>query len=206
MRHIKKWGVIFCAVTLLGGCAVGQEIGYDTDITVLAQGSDDITVAVQDSRPYVVSGDKEESFVGLQRGGFGNPFDVNTPSGAPLATEVARSLERGLSASGFDVEVVTLRPGSRDAKDKLGNGKAVLVTLQELKSDTYNNAAFLYDVTLEVFENGQSLASSSATGRDNLGGSFMNPTGHAREAVPEAWGNLLERLINDSDVMAAIER
>jgi hypothetical protein len=42
-----------------------------------------LAVAVHDERSEVASGDKNPAFVGLLRGGYGNPMDVRTASGAP---------------------------------------------------------------------------------------------------------------------------
>jgi hypothetical protein len=74
----------------LSGCAVGnqhQYAGVAPDLTLKATHS--VAVVVVDRRPYVVSGDKDPDFVGLQRGGFGNPFDVTTASGKALASDIA---------------------------------------------------------------------------------------------------------------------
>lgn len=63
-----------------------QYIGSDPELLVTTTYA--TAVAVQDRRPYVLDGDKDADFVGIQRGGFGNPFDVITTSGRPLARHV----------------------------------------------------------------------------------------------------------------------
>jgi len=198
-------------VVLIGGCAFGQKISYDRTVSLDARGSGTMDVAVVDMRPYVVNGDKSADFVGLQRGGYGNPFDVKTDTGNPLAEDIAASLRSSLEASGFEVTIIPTSPSrsADEARERLlasASDVDVLFRFAELKSDTMNNAAFQYDVMLTVYRNGRDVASSSAQGRDNLGGSFLNPTGHARDAVPEAWNSLMDRLLNDPEVVAALER
>jgi hypothetical protein len=84
--HTPRWMTLFCVllgVALLGGCAFGRTYSY-SDVPIAMQAissSGSVTVAVVDDRPYVLSGGKPDRFVGLMRGGFGNPFDVNTQSG-----------------------------------------------------------------------------------------------------------------------------
>ena len=64
---------------LIAGCAAGNQYDYSgSDLALPITGSGDIGVAVLDVRPYVLNGDKKPDFVGLQRGGFGNPFDVSS--------------------------------------------------------------------------------------------------------------------------------
>ena len=60
------------ACAALAGCAVGQKFSYaDGHIALLANRSDTPTaVAVLDQRPYILSRDKRENFVGLSRGGI----------------------------------------------------------------------------------------------------------------------------------------
>ena len=68
---------ILAICILSGGCAVGVQHSYsatDTKFDIIADSK--VAVAVHDRRPYVVSGDKAGNFVGLQRAGFGNPYDV----------------------------------------------------------------------------------------------------------------------------------
>ena len=85
--------VIAAAFVALGGCAIGNKYDYEVaSIELPVVGTNEIGVAVVDRRPYVVSGDKQPDFVGLQRGGFGNPFDVTTKSGNPMAADMQVAL------------------------------------------------------------------------------------------------------------------
>ncbi len=78
--------------SMLGGCAVGNTYEYRLPrLPLSVQGNSAIGLAVTDQRPYILDGDKDPNFVGLQRGGYGNPFDVTTASGRPMAEDMALS-------------------------------------------------------------------------------------------------------------------
>ena len=83
---------------LSGGCAVGQKYHYDNVIGDLyVSGNKTIGVVTQDKRPYILSGKKTINFVGIMRGGYGNPFNVVTESGQPLVDDMTQSICLSLS-------------------------------------------------------------------------------------------------------------
>lgn len=204
-----KLVLILAAAAALGGCAFGRTYSYK-DTPVALQGvssSGNVTVAVQDQRAYVLSGGKSERFVGLMRGGFGNPFDVNTSSGGPLADEIRDAIVHAMKARGIDVKPVEapLRDSMVAVKRSLEEGKphrAVLVTLREWKSDTMMSTDLHYDVTLTVFDKaGAQLASSSVKGMDNLGNLGLSPN----EGISRASARKLDQLFDDEKVIAALK-
>ncbi len=92
---------------VLAGCAIGNKYDYGAAIaTIYAETDKSVSATVIDQRPYVLSGSKSPSFVGLQRGGFGNPFDVKTKSGRGLAEDLTDVLVRALDAQGIAKEVL----------------------------------------------------------------------------------------------------
>lgn len=211
----RRMWLSLCALLLLSatsGCAVGNKHAY-TGITpdLLAQSDYTTAVAVQDRRPYVLDGDKDENFVGVQRGGFGNPFDVTTTSGKALASDICSTIVAALERRNIEAVPVEASPKATDAEVKkilisTSNDRLVLIQLVEWKADTYQNTALIYDIRLSVLdETGASIAESARQGRDDLGGSFMNPPAHAKEAVPTAYKRILEGLLNDPKVLAALQ-
>ncbi|MFZ3321396.1 MAG: hypothetical protein WA190_03430 [Usitatibacter sp.] len=194
---------------VVAGCAFGRTASYsETAIAIpAADGSGTIAVAVQDKRPYVLSGKKPEHFVGLMRGGFGNPFDVNTSSGGPLAADLSSVMSRSLVAKGYKVKVVALAPqeSAQVVKAKLAEAAAkrsALLTLTEWKSDTMMNIGILYDATLAILnENGEQLATSSIRGKDNLGYAGISP----EPAIMAGFARKLELLFGDPGVVAALK-
>lgn len=196
-----------CAVS----CAVGQRYSYrDQPVQIRAGQSLRVVVATHDERPYVVSGKKPASFVGLLRGGYGNPFDVRTESGAPLADEFSRMIAESLGASAAEVRVVSVLPRrSRDdaiaAASEPAADRRVLLVLHEWKTDTAVRTRLLYDVELLVLgPAGQVLVQRDLADDRDLGGSFWSPPGHAKDAVPAAFRDAIQRWFEDSQVSEAL--
>lgn len=193
------------------GCAVGNRYAYSTVVLEpTLSGSGPLGVATQDRREYVLSGNKGPQFVGLQRGGYGNPFDVRTSTGRPLAEDMTTAIVAALAKRGFQPVAVTVAPGAdaaevRRALFKDGAERGLLLTLVEWKSDTYVGVGLPYDITLAVLDKaGTVLAEKRMNGRDDLGGSFWNPPSHAKEAVPRAFKAKLDALLSDAAIAGAL--
>ncbi len=197
------------AMMLLGGCAIGNSHRYDLGDANLAVHSDkSIAVAVVDLRPYVLSGEKAPDFSGLFRGGFGNPFDVTTGTGHPLADDLSQSIVTALKRASVEAEIVAVTPKSsapeaRAAILASGADRCTLLQIREWKSDTYFNTGLTYDVTLDVLSrDGVLLASKMLQGHDNLGPSGV--PGDARVHVEKAVKEKLEALFSDAEIEAAL--
>lgn len=191
---------------ILGGCAMGQQFSYQGVSVPMPRiaSAVPVSIAVQDKRPYVMSRNKPESFVGLMRGGFGNPFDVNTTSGQPMAVEMREAIVSSMRAKGIDVKAVTVSPN--DGTDSVqraliatGASKLVLVTLTEWKSDTMISTALIYDAVVVVMnQKGEELARARSNGRDNIG-----PSPHS--SVPPAFARKFEALFDDEKIVQALK-
>lgn len=192
------------------GCAVGNKHNYTIEPALAAEGAHAVAVVAQDARPYVITREKTPDFVGLSRGGFGNPFDVTTESGKALADDFSAAIARALQNRGFKSTAVAVAPASaapdaRTLAAQARTDRVALVTIHEWKSDTFQNTALLYELTLRVFDSsGKELANNRIAGRDNLGGSAMNPPGHAKVAVPEAYRRKLAELFATDTVRASL--
>ena len=202
--------LVVLAALAASGCAVGNRYDYTASPDFAPQGSRSIVVATQDMRPYVVSGEKVPNYVGTQRGGFGNPFNVGTASGRPLADEFTSAISSALTRRGFRAATVSV-PAAGTPADvralaaRAGSERVAFLQIADWKSDTMQNVALHYDLTLRVFDGGgKQLASSRVSGSDNLGGSAWNPPAHARQAVPAAFRKKLEELFSAPDVVAAL--
>jgi len=210
-KQPRALGVIALAGALtLTGCAFGRHHAYHAaNPRVMIRGSTVLALAVQDQRASLMMG-KSPDFVGLSRGGFGNTFDIGTVSGQPLAVDFATSIGRGLASAGFRVIAVNvadrmLPQQLRDALFKTGAQRGLVVQIQEWKSDTYQNTALHYNVTVLVLDpSGQELGRAAINGNDNLGGSFWAPAGYAEDNVPVAYAQKLEQLLNDPAILRAL--
>jgi len=202
-------GVVMVAA-LAGGCAVGQQITYTSQVPrIRSPGPVKVAVAVQDARQEVRFGTKSPNFCGMFRGGFGNPFDVTTASNRPLATDFADVIGRGLAAAGMYVAPVPAAPNQQDAETvrglaSQGADRALLIQIAQWKSDTYQNTSLEYFVTARVLDaQGRLLGEDQITGKDSLGGAW-NPGAHAKEVVPLAYREGLERLLNSPRIQLAL--
>jgi hypothetical protein len=197
---------------LSGGCVVGQKIAYqDGTPHFLARAPIVLALDVQDRRDEVSRGEKKPTYVGVFRGGFGNPFDVSTASGAPLAVDFRSVIGRGLAARGYRVTSapVATPAASADALASLaktGAPRALLVQLVVWNSDTYNGTTLTYDVRARVLElpSGRQLATARLARERDLGASFFDPGGNAKEAVPRACRAILEELLNAAAMVEAL--
>src|SRR5438105_3693248 len=98
--------ILVAAAILLGACAFGRTYDYKIfhpELPLAQVSGKPLTLAVQDRRPYIVSGGKAESFVGIRRGGFGNPFDMHTTGHVPFSQDFRLALTPALQAKGYVV-------------------------------------------------------------------------------------------------------
>jgi hypothetical protein len=204
--------LLLTAALLCSGCAFGHKFNYHEVVPALNAASDSqVKVATHDQRSYVVSGEKKPQFVGLTRGGYGNPFNVRTQSDRPLAEDVTQVICNALQKKGCQcVPVIVAANNSpdevqRQLRDTTGN-VAVLLTLHEWKSDTYVGTALIYNITLHVLDgSGTVIAEARTEGRDVLGSNFWDPIGVAYTVVPQALKQKLEELFNQPAVLSALQ-
>jgi hypothetical protein len=195
---------------LVSACAIGNQHQYAGVVpNVSAQTSRSLAIAVQDRRPYIVDVSKTEDFVGVQRGGVGNPFDVTTTTDGPLAIDMRDSVAASFKNKGVNVTSITVKPNQAvadvvQALIRTGKERALLITLNEWKSDTFMNTALIYDASARVLDSsGRVLASSHIRGRNDLSGGINAPA-HAKSVIPTAFRTKFEQLLNDPQVVAAL--
>lgn len=161
-------------VLVLTGCAFGQKIDYTQAHHALppTASSKRLAVTVLDKRLYVVSGAKAENFVGLSRGGWGEPFEVKTLSNQPLAAEMTQALAQSFTSSAAPVQAVTARvsagrEGAISALAASGAERLVLLTLNQWRTDSLANTKLDFEMTFEVFDSqAQLLASNQISGQE----------------------------------------
>ncbi|TGD72658.1 hypothetical protein E4634_14145 [Mangrovimicrobium sediminis] len=205
---MKRLAVLALPV-LIAGCAVGNTYDYGgAAVDLPVQGTGNVGLAVVEQRPYVLDGDKQPDFVGLQRGGFGNPFDVTTQSGKPLADAMADAITRELKENGYEVVALEVGDGSLTAVTTAIQGvtlpRSVVLTVREWKTDAYMNFGLSYDLELSVYdEQATRLASTTASGKDEvLGGAGME-SGNAKAAAI-AFSTKLGRMFNAPEIRQAL--
>ena len=206
-----KWSLVLLLSAGLMTAACGGSQRYDNVSGTLAyHGSGKIAVAAHDQRAYVISGKKEAKFVGIVRGGYGNPFDVPTATNRPLSTDAARAIANTLIKHGYTPVEVATEPGHASAVvmsalQKTRATRLLLLVLDEWKSDTYVGTAVHFDLKLRVFNaKGDLLAATTQKGQSDLGSSFFNAKGHAEKVTPIAFRKKLEALFGDPAITKAL--
>ncbi|MEA3643748.1 MAG: hypothetical protein VBE63_28035, partial [Lamprobacter sp.] len=109
------------------------------------------------------------------RGGYGNPFNVTTTSGRPMAEDIAETLKTGLTEKGF--RVVSLTTPADDpvalgrAATERGLRRVVGLQIQEWKTDTMMRAKLVYELQLLIVSpDGEVVARNAVRGSDAIGG------------------------------------
>jgi hypothetical protein len=206
-RSILKAVSALFLVVLATGCAVGQKIRYNAiPLDLKASGSYVVAVSALDHRSYVRNGQKDPSYIGTFRGGFGNPWNVTTESGKPFADDITGVLCASLKTKGFAAKGVLLK--SSDSVDAAISAlkassarRLLLLKVTEWRSDTMMNTSIYFNLSLSVLDGqGQLLAESTAKAEEE-----DLHTRRPKEAVPVAFKRKLEDLLNDPKVVAAMD-
>jgi len=194
---------------VLTGCAVGNRYAYQSVVaSPQVSGTSAVSVATHDQREYVRAGSKDPQFVGLQRGGFGNPFDVRTADDKPLADAMTTALINTLAKKGFRAQPVVVSHSltAADARQqavRVGADRALVLTLQEWKSDTAMRVGLTYDMTMTVLDRtGAVMAEKRLQGHDNLGAASL--PSQVGDIVAAAFKTKLEQLLDDPGVAGAL--
>ncbi len=215
-RSLHRFLLLALALTLVAmatGClAVGQSFKLAEVMAMLvASGTYSILIATRDRREYVARGSKPVDFVGVLKGGFGNPFNVKTSGGKAFSDIFSDVIGKSLKAKGYTPSTVVVTPQDtpEQVRQKLLESPAdrnLFIDVEEWKSETMTRTGMNYNLTLTVMDNaGAVLAKSTIEGKDVLGGSVFNPAGVAKKRVPVAFKEHIERLLNDDAVVAALK-
>lgn len=201
MRRPFNVLVALAVMTLASACAVGNTHTFNyvpQERSEIGAGRVVLLFAVDDQRPYVVSGDEPPFFVGEQRSGYGIPFNVTTTDKRPFAAVVQETVQRDLEAAGFSVKPITDKASANvaSAVQSAAARRAIAVVMREFKSDTFNNINFDYDFEIVVYdESGKEIARDRASGEEVIPGSLMNPPKAAKQKVPGEFYTKIHRLV-----------
>ena len=202
--------ILILIFLMLTACATGNRYDYRSEAVVLpmkANGQMKVMLFVEDLRPYVMSGEKGADVVGLQRGGFGNPFDVKTTSGRPLVEDMRASIAAGLSHSGYDVSAAGAESDLAELTDTARQHEATRILwlrVREWKSDIYMGIRLDYDLNLRVYDvDGTLLAENTMQGSGPVGGMKLSP-GRNSQHMAQEFSKRIGYLFNDPSVRSAL--
>jgi uncharacterized lipoprotein YajG len=193
---------------LMTGCAIGNHYDYQSVRATLPQASKKCTVSVVtvDQRADVLKASVQDNYVGMTRGGYGNPFRVYTKSGAPLSEDLSRAIVSSLNSSGYQATAVTVNPVTNEASAKAqllatSSDRHILVTINKWESDTLINTDLNTDINVQVYDHsGKQLANESFTASKGLGGNFLDPIIHARESVLSETSSILTQVFSSPKI------
>ena len=215
-QAISRFGLLLATTSMvfLSGCAVGNvyDFSYIPPDHTPPKLSPKVVLLfeVEDLRRDILEGDEPASWVGEQRGGYGNPFTVKTADGRAFAEVVQGAIRRDLEAVGLKVEEAGRAPNSAETvAEKIGSEKAdagLRVKMLVYNSNTYLNTDMEWDFQLMVFDAaGKTLYDEHVEGRQTLEGSFWNSPKAAKANVPPAFYEVLhDMIVGNPDLLAAL--
>jgi len=202
---------VILVIMLLIGCGP-RGIRYTATLSDLkCSAKSTVAIAVLDQRPYVLKKEKESNYVGLVRGGYGNPFDIWTESGSPLADDMLKTIADSLRSRGFSVTPLKTSVGETPSAvlTRFGAAKAdrlLLLVLREWYSD-YLPEAFAQErsnlfisVEVQVFGRNQKQLAKTAFKED-----LILPSGWPEETVPDVYQRKIRQLIDDARICRALQ-
>jgi hypothetical protein len=212
MAGVSLRNTLIVTATLLSGCAFGNRHAYhNANANVNTKATHAIAVGVLDGRGPILEGKKDPNWVGFNRGGYGNTFDVATATGNPLSADMAASACASLQGAGFTCTPVQLQPGAdAEAAAQTLAGQAadrkLLVVLNTWKADAYAYGWLGIDVSLRVYDGaGQLRGIGRMRETVALGGSMWNAKKAIEAKVPQVWQEKLGELLNMPEIAAALQ-
>ncbi|HPJ96634.1 MAG TPA: hypothetical protein PK022_04950 [Syntrophales bacterium] len=203
--------VLALVIVCLIGCG-SRAINYNATLSDLRCASfRSVAVAVLDARPYILKKQKEPNYVGLMRGGYGNPFDMWTESGAPLADDMLSTIVDSLSAKGFDVTPVKTSTGDsmNSVLAKLKDSQAerlLLVDMKEWYSDYLPKAfaaersTLFINLEVTVFDRNQKKLA-----KHNLQEVLELPSGWPYDTIPDVYQIKFTKLLDDARICGTLK-
>ena len=167
-------------------------------------GNKTISVMVRDQRPYVLSKEKAGGYVGWwrERGVTkAYTYDIGTLSQKPLSDDLTFCISEALSDAGYSVV-----SNIKQEQAALGVDRIISVNIYEWVTDTYSATGLNYNVDIKVFDRGKILLGEKhIKGEDNLGGSGGMTERFIYELVPAAMENTLSKMLNSTEIQAALK-
>ena len=137
-------------------------------------------------------------------------YDIGTLSQKPLSDDFTYCISEALNDAGFSII-----NNFNQAQAKLSYIKAettssevdkiIYLAINEWITDTYDATGLYYNVNIKIFDGKNVLLlTKDIKGEDNLGGSGGMTTRFIYESVPAATENILSKMLNATDIQAAL--
>ena len=181
----------------LYGCVAGQHIKMD----YVPEGAADnkryssVLLSVSDVREYVLSGEKDKSYIGRYRAGFGNPWSVTTYQRVSLEAKFLEDLKKEMESLGFN--------NNSPAPDR----KKLLVDIIDWNFDGFQNGRFWYEIVVKVEDASGKIVASDTLKEEIIvkGTVMMGARGGFEREVPIIYGKVLKAMVrNNQKIFAAL--
>lgn len=162
-------------------------------------------IAVVDHRPYVIDGDKQPNFEGLNRAAVGIPYSEKTGNEENLSDYIGLILKSGLLASNSDINLISTQHTDSNSdveKTLLASAENYLyIELVEMKYDFQAafNAKVHYDVNMKYLDGtSKQVFSKNFSGAESFS-KFSSGKNQIRNNVQNIYKGLIESILNDPD-------
>ncbi len=111
MTIFKRFLILTFVIVLLCGCA-GRKYNFSDvrpDIQVTPANIKSVAIAAADQRKVVISGECPPTYIGMQRGSFGIPHNINTESGLPLSDDLTIAVSESLLKKGLKTYPLSIK-------------------------------------------------------------------------------------------------
>ena len=206
---MKKAFILFL-ILFISGCAVGNKYNYRASsiaLPVKAIDEQTLVFSVNDLRPYVLSGENDPSFVGVQRGGFGNPFNVTTATGQAMTADMSAAITEALTDAGYRVVAVEDKTDKSSlvaiATDKSAD-RIIVLEVHDWKSDIYTGIKLHCDLRLDVLDaSGALLAENSMRFEEEIAGAQLTGSKNS-EILADEFAKRIGYLFNKEEIRKAL--
>lgn len=197
LNKLARLAMVVSCIVMLTACVARQKIALDYQAAPAAAVSqaNSVSVQVQEQRPYVLDGDKEPSYIGKYRAGFGNPFDVKTQGEIPLSDVLERDLRAELASKGF----ATSADESAD--------RDLQVSIIDWNFDAYINGTFNYNLQVSVHADDSLLGEQTFSDSVVIDGSFWTgPKAAFEREMPKIYAEIIRTILQENgQIMHALQ-
>lgn len=208
---MKKIILITTCIILFTSCAVNRKVKYDNLSMNLSEiKTKSISLALLDKREAVVDGSRKPDFVGYMRSNVGIAFPIGTESKNNFMLDLSANIENSLSRFGVKVNniVTSHTEAEQEVRTKVFttlDDKKILFVFNELHTDGMAIQVLHYKINLFVYDkNNELLKYKDFDGKRKLGGTVAFGAGPYKRYMPEAIVKLFEDILNDDEILSAI--
>jgi hypothetical protein len=199
------------AASLTGACHQGYAY-HQVHVDLPVAGTDSVAIGTLDQREAVIRQGRGPEFVGVLQESAGTTLTVTTESGAPLASDISKVIQRSLDSSGFAAEPLELSSNltQQQAFERLrstGRKHLVLLVVRRWESETDKNTELYFDLSLSVYNAPGALkGQSEAHGTDQFAASGSSSFDEVESVLTDALGRKLSMLFSEQKIQEAFRR